>query len=310
MRCLTKRSRGTASRNPQRNVVKAGIVGLCLVSRVPLAPSLRTFTDTLVVRGGTSFSQQSKPCIYSPLTSGPRSSTPLHRKVSLGDAPEVRASGNSSRETAAVLCMYERLNVLDALGAANCFTENVVYEDMMFGDSSVRTSREKFVELMASQPIFVGSLICKSLDLPPLTIEIDSISEDHVRHTVSVAWHVEAGGKPLLLGRGISFMEICPETGLIRKARDIAEMPWRGLGWLLAPSMLRLRNLKYQDLLGDLAISCLIAIVLGTIIFLDRDMIQGIRRGVDDVDDLSKSLDLMRAAILQRAVTGIQELVS
>jgi len=215
-----------------------------------------------------------------------------------------------SRETAVVERLYEKLNALDARGTAACFQDDVVYEDLMFGDSSITASREQFEELIGSQPVFVCAEICRALDLPPWKIMVDSISEDPVRHTVAVAWHVEAdGGTALVLGRGLSFFHICPETGLIDKASDISEAPWRALGWVLAPSVRRLRGFKFQDLLSDLAITFVGTVVVASLIFLDKGSLAEVRQGLDAVDDFRNSLDTRLPKSLCLSNTDINQLL-
>jgi len=221
---------------------------------------------------------------------------PQHTSFFCPNAARLRTSlrataESSAKDTAVVERLYEKLNLLDARGTAACFTENVVYEDLMFGDSSIVASREEFEELIGSQPVFVCAAICKALDLSPWKVVVDSISEDPLRHTVAVSWHVEAGGQALVLGKGLSFFRICPETGLIQKATDISEAPWRALGWLLAPIARSLRDFNFLNLLADLALISVVTIVFTSTVYLDKESLNGIRNGLDAVDDFRGKLD-------------------
>ncbi|OLP87149.1 hypothetical protein AK812_SmicGene31666 [Symbiodinium microadriaticum] len=182
-------------------------------------------------------------------------------------------------------------NKCDANGTADCFTEDVVYEDLLLGNSTIVQSREEFRELIRTHPVFVSAQACALLGLPPLDckVKVDSISEDTTRNTVGVEWHVEVSGQPLLLGRGLSFMKICPKTGLIAKATDIAEAPWRAIGLFLAPFARSIRDIS--RLLRDWSFSSVIAVVLCAVLFLDRSSLDMLRDDIDTIDDFRNQLD-------------------
>lgn len=187
--------------------------------------------------------------------------------------------------------LYSSFNKCDANGTADCFTEDVVYEDLLLGNSTIVQSREEFRELIRTHPVFVTAQACALLGLPPLDckVEVDSISEDTTRNTVGVEWHVEVSGQPLLLGRGLSFMKICPKTGLIAKATDIAEAPWRAIGLFLAPFARSIRDIS--RLLRDWSFSSVIAVVLCAVLFLDRSSLDMLRDDIDTIDDFRNQLD-------------------
>ncbi|CAJ1358561.1 unnamed protein product [Effrenium voratum] len=187
--------------------------------------------------------------------------------------------------------LYSSFNECDADGTASCFTEDVVYEDLLLGNSTIVQSREEFLELIRTHPVFVSAKACGMLGLPPLDLQVkvDSMSEDTRRYTVGVEWHVEVGGQPLVLGRGLSFMKICRKTGLIAKATDIAEAPWRAIGLLLAPFARGIRDLS--RLLRDWSFSSVITVVLFAMLFLDRSSLDMLRDDIDTLDDFRNQLD-------------------
>jgi len=187
--------------------------------------------------------------------------------------------------------MYDNFNSCDADGTAACFTVDVVYEDLLLGNATIVESREDFRELIQSHPVFVGRRICEQLHINPMNLEVkvDNISEDVVRNTVGVEWHVEIDGEPLGLGRGLSFMHICPRTGLIRHAVDIAEAPWRAVGLLFSPFARSLRQVsRTVKTYGPLTVTLWMFI---TLTFLDRPVMDSLRAGIDSVADFRDLLD-------------------
>lgn len=192
---------------------------------------------------------------------------------------------------AVVRQLYASFNQCDAHRTAACFTEDVVYEDLLLGNSTIVQSRAEFLELIRTHPVFVSARACGMLGLPPLDIkvEVDNISEDIKRSTVGVEWHVEVGGQPLVLGRGLSFMKIDPETGLIAKATDIAEAPWRAIGLVLSPFARGIRELS--RLLRDWSFSSVITVVLFAVLFMDQSSLDQLRDDIDTLDDFRKGLD-------------------
>lgn len=192
---------------------------------------------------------------------------------------------------AVVRQLYASFNQCDAHRTAACFTEDVVYEDLLLGNSTIVQSREEFFELIRTHPVFVSARACGMLGLPPLDIkvEVDNISEDMKRYTVGVEWHVEVGGQPLVLGRGLSFMKIDPKTGLIAKATDIAEAPWRAIGVILSPFARGIRD--FSRLLRDWSFSSVITVVLFAVLFMDQSSLDQLRDDIDTLDDFRKGLD-------------------
>ncbi|CAK9067733.1 unnamed protein product [Durusdinium trenchii] len=192
---------------------------------------------------------------------------------------------------AVVRQLYASFNQCDADRTAACFTEDVVYEDLLLGNSTIVQSRAEFLELIRTHPVFVSARACGMLGLPPLDIkvEVDNISEDTLRSTVGVEWHVEVSGQPLVLGRGLSFMKICRKTGLIAKATDIAEAPWRAIGLVLSPFARGIRDVS--RLLRDWSFSSAITVVLFAVLFLDRSSLDMLRDDIDTLDDFRNRLE-------------------
>jgi len=195
--------------------------------------------------------------------------------------------------------LYANFNRCDVDGTTACFVENVVYEDLLLGNSTIVESREDFREVIQTHPVFVARKACTALSLPPLdlAVRVDDISEDTARHTVGVEWHVELDGKPLAMGRGLSFMRICPRTGLIQHAVDIAEAPWRAVGIILAPFARGFRGLSRFAaglLLPPLLVGGSSALVLlcFAMVFLDRASMHDLRAGVDSLDDFREGMDM------------------
>lgn len=193
--------------------------------------------------------------------------------------------------------LYERFNRCDAEGTAACFTEDVVYEDLLLGNSTLVESREDFFELIQGHPVFLVRQLCTRLSIsgPHFAICIDGISEDLLQHTVGVEWHVEVDGEPLSLGRGLSFMRICPRTGLVKRAVDIAEAPWRVVGLLIAPFARGLRGLL--RIANSLVVapvivsgSASLAVGLLAFVFLDRQSMRNLRSSIDLLDDYRGNL--------------------
>lgn len=188
--------------------------------------------------------------------------------------------------------LYDSFNRCDVDGTADCFTEDVVYEDLLLGASTIVESREDFRELIQTHPVFVAQRACTALHLPPLGVEVkvDSIAEDALRGTVGVEWHVEVGGSPLALGRGLSFMRICPRTGLIRRAVDLVEAPWRVIGILISPFA---RGLRVVSRLFTITwISVVAPLLVLLMIFSDRPAMDSLRKGVDSMDDFRDTLQV------------------
>lgn len=203
-----------------------------------------------------------------------------------------------------VLQMYSHFNTCDAVRCAACFTEDVVYEDLLLGNSTLVESRLDFNELIQTHPVFVASRLCASLGVPgpDIAVCVDGLSEDVRRHTVGVEWHVEVGGQPLAMGRGLSYMRICPRTGLIRRAVDIAEAPWRVIGLLIAPFARGLRGISRfatSLLLPPLVVSgsgALAVLALG-LIFLDRSTMHILREEVDTLDEFRNTIEIGLPAV-------------
>jgi len=207
----------------------------------------------------------------------------------------------SEKEACSIGCvveeLYDMFNRCDANGTAACFVEDVVYEDLLLGSSTIVESREDFRQLIQSHPVFFACRTCEALGLPrpDVRVVVDGISEDLGRLTVGVEWHVEVNGAPLGLGRGISFFRICSTTGLIRRAVDIAEAPWRVIGLLVAPLAQALKvadRVLSQLLVPPLVVSsaALLPVFVLFVIFLDKPTMDGLRADIDWLDDYRETL--------------------
>jgi len=215
-----------------------------------------------------------------------------------------------------VLRLYESFNQCDVDATTACFTEDVVYEDLLLGNSTIVKSREEFRELIATHPVFVSQRACRFLGLqaPDVAVRVDGISEDVARLAIGVEWHVEFDGKPIALGRGLSFMRICPRTGLIQRAVDIAEAPWRAIGFLVAPLAQGIRELSRlsPNFASTLLLSPLLvgwsSIAGFILVFSDKRAMDNLREHVDTLADLRDSLSINRVDTLesvQSFLTGL-----
>eukprot|EP00929_Paragymnodinium_shiwhaense_P015528 TRINITY_DN123631_c0_g1_i1.p1 TRINITY_DN123631_c0_g1~~TRINITY_DN123631_c0_g1_i1.p1 ORF type:complete len:335 (-),score=53.50 TRINITY_DN123631_c0_g1_i1:279-1283(-) len=186
--------------------------------------------------------------------------------------------------------LYASFNSCDADATAECFTEDVVYEDLLLGASTIVESREDFRELIQTHPVFVARRVCRAMQLRPMAIavRVDSLAEDPAKGTVGVEWHVEVDGEPLSLGRGLSFMKICKRTGLIKRAVDLVEAPWRVVGLLLAPFARGLRELFRLTAIGWL--TCYLLILTFAFVFIYRPAMHGLRTSIDAISDFRDSL--------------------
>lgn len=211
--------------------------------------------------------------------------------------------------------LYDNFNRCDVDGTTACFTDDVVYEDLLLGNATVVESREDFRELIQTHPVFLARRACVALRLPPLDIavRVDGISEDSRAKSVGVEWHVEFGGEKLPLGRGLSFMRVCPRTGLICRAVDIAEAPWRVVGILLAPVARvgrGVQRLTASLLLPPLLVGWSSALILVgfIIVFLDRTWMHDLRADVDALDDFRTTMNVDSASGLMdllKEVSGL-----
>jgi hypothetical protein len=141
----------------------------------------------------------------------------------------------------AVRGLYEAFNARDAEKAGSFLTDDCVYEDLLLGPATVCRGKESFIGALSMHPAFISDRLVAMLPsrmntgLPSLELVVDSVADGTI--AVGVEWHVELGGQPLPLGRGLSHAIICPRTGKISRVVDIAEAPWRTVGIALAPAV-------------------------------------------------------------------------
>ena len=66
-----------------------------------------------------------------------------------------------------------------------------------------------------------------------LELVVDDVACDGSA-SVGVEWHVEVGGRPFPLSRGLSLAKLDGDGKLVRVV-DIAEAPWRVVGLIVRP---------------------------------------------------------------------------
>ncbi|KAJ8610690.1 hypothetical protein CTAYLR_005681 [Chrysophaeum taylorii] len=130
-----------------------------------------------------------------------------------------------------ILRLYEAFNARDLEGVASLLADDVVYEDLLLGDTTICRGKEAFKAALAWHPAFVSA----RLDLPlgSLELVVDKVACDGDT-TVAVEWHVEQNGRPFPLGRGLSIATLDDDKNLSRVV-DLCEAPWRVVGLLVRP---------------------------------------------------------------------------
>ena len=151
------------------------------------------------------------------------------------NAPEKGRDSLPCSPAQAIKGLYAAFNERDADAAGTFLADNCVYEDLLLGPSTVCRGRKAFVDALRFHPAFLSTKLLDAFpfELPKLVLVVDSIAEGD--NTVGVEWHVEVGGSPFPLGRGLSQAQVDPASGEIVRVVDIAEAPWRMVGILLLP---------------------------------------------------------------------------
>ncbi|KAJ8610692.1 hypothetical protein CTAYLR_005685 [Chrysophaeum taylorii] len=136
-----------------------------------------------------------------------------------------------------ILRLYEAFNARDLEGVASLLADDVVYEDLLLGDTTICRGKEAFKAALAWHPAFVSA----RLDLPlgSLELVVDKVACDGDT-TVAVEWHVEQNGRPFPLGRGLSIATLDDDKNLSRVV-DLCEAPWRVVGLLVRPVLFSAR---------------------------------------------------------------------
>lgn len=129
--------------------------------------------------------------------------------------------------------LYEAFNARDADGVASVLSEDVVYEDLLLGASTVCRGKTAFKRALQWHPAFVGSKL--ELPLGRLDVVVDEVACDGSR-SVGVEWHVEWNKRPVPLGRGLSLATL-DDDGKLDRVVDICEAPWRVVGLVVRPGI-------------------------------------------------------------------------
>jgi len=129
-----------------------------------------------------------------------------------------------------IRALYDAFNARDGRAVADLLADDVVYEDLLLGESTICRGKAAFSGALEWHPAFVS----KKLNLPfDLQLIVDKVACDGEK-SVGVEWHVEVDGKPFPLSRGLSLATTNSE-GKLERVVDIAEAPWRVVGLLIRP---------------------------------------------------------------------------
>jgi ketosteroid isomerase-like protein len=131
----------------------------------------------------------------------------------------------------AIRALYKAFNDRDAPRVASLLAEDVVYEDLLLGASTICRGRESFSQALAFHPAFLSAQL--GLPMGRLELVVDDVACDGER-SVGVEWHVELNGEPFPLSRGLSLATI-NAAGELERVVDIAEAPWRVVGLVVRP---------------------------------------------------------------------------
>ena len=145
--------------------------------------------------------------------------------------PALEADAERVRPRDAIRSLYKAFNDRDAPRVASLLAEDVVYEDLLLGASTICRGRESFSQALAFHPAFLSAQL--GLPMGRLELVVDDVACDGER-SVGVEWHVELNGEPFPLSRGLSLATI-NAAGELERVVDIAEAPWRVVGLVVRP---------------------------------------------------------------------------
>jgi len=138
----------------------------------------------------------------------------------------------------AIVGFYDAFNMRNLDGLGHFITDDCVYEDLLLGSATVISGKQNLIDTLRFHPAFAAEQCSLPFmdKIPPITLEVIKMVEggDNV---VGIEWQAMVGDKELPLGRGLSQVRICPETGKIERVTDIAEAAWRVLGMLAKPAL-------------------------------------------------------------------------
>merc|ERR1719181_1068522 len=129
-----------------------------------------------------------------------------------------------------IKALYAAFNAKDGKAVAALLADDVVYEDLLLGASTICRGKAAFSSALEYHPAFVMSKVKLPVDLQ---LVVDDVACDG-RRSVGVEWHVEVNGEPFPLSRGLSLATL-NDRGELRRVVDIAEAPWRVVGLLIRP---------------------------------------------------------------------------
>mmetsp|Transcript_5584 Transcript_5584/g.16443 ORF Transcript_5584/g.16443 Transcript_5584/m.16443 type:complete len:218 (-) Transcript_5584:22-675(-) len=130
-----------------------------------------------------------------------------------------------------IKALYAAFNARDAPAVADLLADDVVYEDLLLGASTICRGKAAFAGALRFHPAFVSSQL--GLPMGRLELVVDDVACDGAR-SVGVEWHVEIDGRPFPLSRGLSLATLDAD-GKLSRVVDIAEAPWRVVGLLVRP---------------------------------------------------------------------------
>ncbi|EOD31906.1 hypothetical protein EMIHUDRAFT_442036, partial [Emiliania huxleyi CCMP1516] len=146
----------------------------------------------------------------------------------ISSAPRHGGPAPARLEAAHLTHLLEALSTSGEAAAA-LFSEKVEYEDMVVGMRAVGI--HDVIGALRHHPHIISDSLPRKLlgaELPRLRLSVESTAT--VDGEAVIEWQAELGGVPLALGRGITKMQLCNETGKVCRVVDVSEAPWRAAG--------------------------------------------------------------------------------
>lgn len=123
---------------------------------------------------------------------------------------------------------YNAFNERDLAKLASFLADDILYEDLFFGDAKICDGKENFLKRMPMHPLFMD---CENAR--DVLFEVDNIVAG--QDQVGVEWHVRnPDGDNMWGGHGLSYIHIDPDSGKIKRVIDVSEAPWRLVSFPLA----------------------------------------------------------------------------
>ena len=152
-------------------------------------------------------------------------------EASLAAAARIPEAAPRRSPKSQIKALYAAFNARDADAVAALVAEDVVYEDLLLGASTVCRGRAAFARALSFHPAFLTAAL--GLPMGRLELVVDDVACDSER-SVGVEWHVEIDSKPFPLSRGLSLATL-NDAGELQRVVDIAEAPWRVVGLAVRP---------------------------------------------------------------------------